>query len=85
MLEPMSRPLIQPVGPQVQRIAIVVNGTPLELSSDATVERLLADLNLNRRGIAVEINGQIVPAREFALHRLAKGDRVEVVSLAGGG
>ena len=34
---------------------------------------------------AVEVNGALAPRRRFAEHVLADGDRVEIVTLVGGG
>jgi thiamine biosynthesis protein ThiS len=66
-------------------ISLVVNEQPFELPAAATVEHLLAALGLQRRGIAVEVNGAIIPHRDLASHRLKAADRVEVVALVGGG
>lgn len=66
-------------------ISLIVNERPLELPPEATVEHLLETLGLQRRGIAVEVNGAIVPHRDLSTHRLKAADRVEVVALVGGG
>ena len=66
-------------------ISLVVNEQPLELPAEATVEHLLEVLGLPRRGIAVEVNGAIIPHRDLASYRLKSADRVEVVALVGGG
>lgn len=66
-------------------ISLIVNEQPLELPAAATVEHLLEALGLQRRGVAVEVNGSIVPHRDLASHRLKSADRVEVVALVGGG
>jgi thiamine biosynthesis protein ThiS len=42
-------------------------------------------LGLKRRGLAVEVNGNIIPHRELSSYRLKAADRVEVVALVGGG
>lgn len=67
------------------QISLIVNERPLELPATATVEHLLEVLGVQRRGIAVEINGVIIPHRDLASHRLKSADRVEVVALVGGG
>lgn len=66
-------------------ITLVVNEQPLELPAEATVQLLLETLGLPQRGLAVEVNGRIIPHRELASHRLQSADRVEVVALVGGG
>ncbi len=64
---------------------IVVNGQPRELSDGATLAQLLSELGLEPRHVAVEVNLEVVPRREHDQHRLADGDRLEVVTLVGGG
>ena len=48
-------------------------------------ESLLAALGIDRRQIAVERNQEIVPRAEHATTPLAEGDRVEIVTMVGGG
>jgi sulfur carrier protein len=66
-------------------LQLIVNGRQHELEGPATVARLLAHLRLPDRGIAVELNSQIVPKVRHAEQALASGDRLEIVSLVGGG
>ena len=64
---------------------VVYNGEPRALTPGATVADFLADLRLDPRRVAVEINLQLVPRQRHADVQLADGDRVEVVTLVGGG
>ena len=64
---------------------LVVNGEPREFEEGATVESLLAALGLDRRKLAVERNQEIVPRSQHATTPLADGDRVEIVTMVGGG
>ncbi|HPO94340.1 MAG TPA: sulfur carrier protein ThiS [Phycisphaerales bacterium] len=64
---------------------IVLNGQPQTLPQDATVADLLRILNLSNVPAAVEINKTLIPKRDHAAKPLAPGDRVEVVTLVGGG
>ncbi len=64
---------------------IVVNGSPQQVEGGTTVAQLLAQLKLPPRGVAVELNLQIVPRPRHAEQTLAEGDRLEIVSLVGGG
>jgi thiamine biosynthesis protein ThiS len=66
-------------------LEIVFNGERREIAAGTTVAQLLAELGMQERHVAVEVNLQLVPR---ALHpdcRLAAGDRLEVVPLVGGG
>lgn len=62
-----------------------VNGNPRELADGASVAELLAALNLAGKFVAVEVNLQVVSRARHDEHRLADGDRVEIVTLVGGG
>jgi len=66
-------------------IRIQLNGESAELPEGATVHELLKRLGLEGQPAAVEINRVLVPRREHERRALAEGDRVEVVTLVGGG
>ena len=62
-----------------------VNGRPSEVATGASEADLLRVLGLSSERVAVERNGVLVPRRAHAETRLAAGDRIEVVTLVGGG
>lgn len=64
---------------------ITVNGEPRLLDEERSVAELLAELALTPQRVAVERNGQLVRRAEFAQTRLREGDRIEIVTLVGGG
>ena len=64
---------------------IVVNDEPRQAADGATVAELLAQLGLEGKPVAVEVNLHLVPRQRHAEHRLADDDRVEIVTLVGGG
>jgi sulfur carrier protein len=66
-------------------VNIVLNGQLRELPTTLTVAQLLATLQMPSRGVAVEVNMQIVPRSEHEVHQLQNGDKLEIVSLVGGG
>lgn len=66
-------------------LRIEVNGDPLAVPAGTTVAGLLAQLEIDPRRAAVELNRRIVRKPEHATTVLAEGDRVEVVTLVGGG
>ena len=69
----------------IDRLSVTVNGERRELSQPATLADLLQQLKIPLRGLAVEVNLQVVPRARHAEHLLADGDRLEIVSLVGGG
>jgi sulfur carrier protein len=66
-------------------VNLIVNGQPQTADAGATVAGLLAQLGMAGKIVAVEVNRQLVPKQRHAEHALAAGDRVEIVSLVGGG
>ncbi len=61
-----------------------LNGESRELPAVTTIADLIVLLDVRGR-YAVEVNGEIVPRGSHPEHRLANGDRVEVVAAIGGG
>ena len=71
----------------VQATATVeVNGRPEEVAAD-TVAALLAEKGLDAggRGIAVALNGAVVPRARWAQTPVRAGDAVEIVQAKQGG
>jgi len=64
---------------------ILLNGEPREVANELTLAQLLEELGIRARHVAVEINQQLVPRAVHATQRIAAGDRLEVVTLVGGG
>jgi thiamine biosynthesis protein ThiS len=64
---------------------VTVNGQLRQIADDATVARLLDDLKLTGKPVAVEVNLELVPRQRHAERRLIEGDRLEIVTLVGGG
>ncbi|MFV2069671.1 MAG: sulfur carrier protein ThiS [Pirellulales bacterium] len=64
---------------------IVVNGRVREVAERATVATLLNQLDVTAPGVAVEVNHELIPRSHHADHVLEEGDRLEVVTLVGGG
>lgn len=55
------------------------------MAAGSTLDDLVAALGLDRRRIAVAVNRNVVSRRGFAAHRLAAGDRIEILEAVGGG
>ncbi len=64
---------------------IELNGHETVLDGPITVARLLERCSLHPQRVAVEINEELVRRTEFAERLVEDGDRVEVVTLVGGG
>ena len=64
---------------------IHVNGEDREISAEATVSDLLQELGVTQPHVAVELNLEVVPRAQHSATALKDGDRLEVVTLVGGG
>lgn len=64
---------------------VTVNGSPHSFEQPPSLTRLLENLSLTGKRVAVEINGEIVPRSQFPDTLLADGDRLEIVVAVGGG
>ncbi|MCA9037443.1 MAG: sulfur carrier protein ThiS [Planctomycetaceae bacterium] len=64
---------------------IELNGDPRSIPDAWTISDLLRDLKIESRYCAVERNLELVPREQHAQCPLQDGDRVEVVTLVGGG
>lgn len=66
---------------------IELNGETVELPEGATVEDAARAAGAEEvgRGVAVALDGEVVPRGELAGTRLREGQRVEVVAAIGGG
>lgn len=66
-------------------VPIVLNGEERTVPAGRTAAGLLRDLELDPRGVVVEVNRDIVRREALDERELEAGDRVEVVRFVGGG
>ena len=66
-------------------ITVVVNGESRAVPAGSTAGDLVTALGFAGRPLAVEINEEVVPRARLADCRLVAGDRLELVTLVGGG
>ena len=64
---------------------IWIHGEERDVRAELDVESLVAELGLRPEIVAVERNGRLVPRSQRASIRLEAGDRIELVTLVGGG
>jgi sulfur carrier protein len=69
----------------VSAVAISVNGEERSLDGPVSVDRLVDALGMERRGLAVAVNGEVVPRSTWAGHDVVDGDQVEILTIAQGG
>ncbi len=64
---------------------IRVNDEPRRVADGTTLAELLGELQMQPRFVAVERNLELVPRSTHTQCVLAEGDRLEIVTLVGGG
>ncbi len=64
---------------------ITVNGEAKPVATGQSLRALIEQMGLGNQPVAAEVNGTVVPRRTHESHELRPGDRVELVSLVGGG
>ena len=64
---------------------VTVNGGVREVREGATVADVVAAVTEHARGVAVAVNGEVVPRAGWAQTELRTGDQVEVLTASQGG
>jgi sulfur carrier protein len=62
-----------------------VNGAPADLAPGTTVADLVAARCTSAKGVAVALNGEVVPRSTWGSTQVTPGDDVEIVTAAAGG
>lgn len=65
-------------------LSIQLNGEARRIAARNLAE-LVAELGLEQRMIAIELNLEVVPKSRYAATPLSEGDRIELVHMIGGG
>jgi len=66
-------------------VSLIVNGEPSSVETPTTISALLVAINAPERGVAVAVDGAVVPRSAWEVHTLADGARVEVLTAVQGG
>jgi thiamine biosynthesis protein ThiS len=66
-------------------VTITLNGDPYSLPAPLTVTDLLARLEIDPRGVAVERNFVVVKRDQYGATSIGDGDQIEIVNFVGGG
>ena len=64
---------------------VQLNGETHSIEAGTTIIELLKAASVPENYLAVEVNDDVVPREQHATYQLAPGDRIEVVTLVGGG
>jgi sulfur carrier protein len=66
-------------------ITIVLNGKTRDLEASVSLPALLELLGVNPQQVAIAVNGDVVPRRDWSKVTVRDGDRIEIVRAVGGG
>lgn len=66
-------------------MTVIVNGQRRKVHDGHTVSDVVAELAPAPTGVAVAVNGEVVPRGAWAATALHEGDRVEVLTAVQGG
>lgn len=70
---------------QSNSINLQVNGEPRDCEPQTPLPQLLEQMGLNPRLVAVEYNGEILHRQFWSETTMQEGDRLEIVTIVGGG
>jgi sulfur carrier protein len=68
-----------------QQITLQLNGEPRSCAPQTPLPDFLQQLGMNPRLIAIEYNGEILHRQFWEQTQIQAGDRLEVVTIVGGG
>jgi sulfur carrier protein len=64
---------------------LLLNGETIERPAPCPLETLLRDLKIEADRVATVVNDDVVNAGQRAARRIKEGDRIEILTFAGGG
>jgi len=66
-------------------VQVLVNGKSRRFAAGSTVGQVVAAVTDQARGIAVAVNGEVVPRQGWPATPVAEGDQIEIVTAVQGG
>ena len=66
-------------------ISIILNGKEIKINKQISVQQLLIKENLEKKMLAVAINGSIIERKDYEQTTIKEKDRIEIVRPVGGG
>jgi|TARA_B100001245_G_scaffold175907_1_gene134259 thiamine biosynthesis protein ThiS len=64
---------------------IFVNQKKIIISKESTIINILANLDIEDKYLAVEINENILPKSEYDKYIIQENDKIEIINAIGGG
>jgi sulfur carrier protein len=66
-------------------VQVLVNGRAREVAARSTVDQVVAAVTDLDSGVAVAVNGEVVPRRGWPATLVGEGDQIEIVTAVQGG
>ena len=64
---------------------IQINGRKIAVKQNFSILDVLKKYKLNRKKVAIELNGKILPQDRYNNKKLKNNDKIEIVQFIGGG
>ena len=64
---------------------IQINGRKIAVKQNFSILDVLKKYKLNRKKVAIELNGKILPQSKYNNKKLKNNDKIEIVQFIGGG
>ena len=64
---------------------IQINGRKIAVKQNFSILDVLKKYKLNRKKVAIELNGKILPQNQYNKKKLKNNDKIEIVHFIGGG
>ena len=70
---------------KINKIEIYINGKKTSVDKGIKLSKLIKDLNIPLKKVAIELNQSIVNKKKLNITKLKKYDKIEIVHFIGGG
>ena len=70
---------------KIKKIKIKLNGKEKQIPKDFKIDKLINDLKIPIKKVAIELNQEILDKKKLNKIKLKKDDKIEIVHFIGGG
>ena len=70
---------------KIKKIKIKLNGKEKLIPKDSKIDKLINDLKIPIKKVAIELNQEILDKKKLNKIKLKKNDKIEIVHFIGGG
>ena len=70
---------------KIKKIKIILNGKDKQIPKDFKIDKLISDLKIPIKKVAIELNQEILDKKKLSKIYLKKNDKIEIVHFIGGG